>query len=85
MLAMLWVGGGILVHGFSEYGATLPEHVIHAVSEAVRTALPVAGDVAAWLTGATGAAIVGLAAGAVTALVVALVITPFAKTKHSKP
>jgi hypothetical protein len=85
MLAMLWVGGGILVHGFSEYGATLPEHVIHAVSEAVRTALPVAGDVAAWLTGATGAAIVGLAAGALTALVVALVVTPFAKTKHSKP
>ena len=85
MLAMLWVGGGILVHGLSEYGATLPEHVIHAVSEAVRGALPYAGEIWAWLAGATGAAVVGLAAGAVVALVVAIVITPFAKTKPSKP
>jgi predicted DNA repair protein MutK len=85
MLAMLWVGGGILVHGLSEYGATLPEHVIHAVSDAVRGTLPYAGEIWAWLAGATGAAVVGLAAGAVVALVVAIVITPFAKTKPSKP
>ena len=84
MLAMLWVGGGILVHGLNEYGVTLPEHVIHAVSEAVRMAVPIASDVFAWVAGASGAAIVGLAAGAVTALVVALVVTPFAKTKPSK-
>ena len=40
MLAMLWVGGGILVHGLAEYGVTAPEHLIHAVSEAVREAVP---------------------------------------------
>ena len=85
MLAMLWVGGGILVHGLSEYGATLPEHLIHAVSEAARGAVPYSGEVAAWFAGAAGAAVVGLAAGAVVGLIVGLVITPFAKTKPSKP
>lgn len=85
MLAMLWVGGGILVHGLSEYGTTLPEHVIHAVSEAARGALPFASEVGAWLTGAAGAAIVGLAAGAATALVVTVAVTPFVKAKPSKP
>jgi predicted DNA repair protein MutK len=85
MLAMLWVGGGILVHGLNEYGVTLPEHVIHAVSESVRVALPLGSDVFAWVAGAAGAAVVGLAAGAVTALVVFFALTPFAKAKPSKP
>jgi predicted DNA repair protein MutK len=85
MLAMLWVGGGILVHGLSEYGTTLPEHAIHAVSEAAREALPFAVELGAWLAGAAGAAVVGLAAGAITALVVTVVVTPFAKSKPSKP
>lgn len=85
MLAMLWVGGGILVHGLNESGVTLPEHIIHDVSEAVRQAIPVASDLFAWLAGATGGAIVGLAAGAVTALIVSIAVAPFAKTKPSKP
>ena len=70
-VAMLWVGGGILVHGLAAFGVTAPEHVIHDVAEAVRAAVPVAGDVLAWLVSATGAAIVGLVAGALTAAVVA--------------
>ena len=80
-VAMLWVGGGILVHGLATFGVTAPEHLIHDVAEAVRAAVPVAGDVLAWLVSATGAAIVGLAAGALTAAVVAVVGAPFRKTK----
>ena len=80
-VAMLWVGGGILVHGLAAFGVTAPEHLIHDIAEAVRAAVPVAGDVLAWLVSATGAAIVGLVAGALTAAVVAVVGAPFRKTK----
>jgi predicted DNA repair protein MutK len=72
MLAMLWVGGGILVHGLAEFGVTAPEHIIHGLADAVREAVPVAGDVLAWLVSATGAAVVGLASGALTAAIVAV-------------
>lgn len=82
-LAMLWVGGGILVHGLAEYGVTAPEHVIHAVSDAVRNAIPAASEALAWIAGAFGAAIVGLIAGAATAIVVKIVTAPFAKEKAS--
>ena len=37
---MLWVGGGILVHGLAAFGVTAPEHIIHGLSEAVREAVP---------------------------------------------
>lgn len=80
-VAMLWVGGGILVHGLQEYGITEPEHVIHALTDIVRGAIPVATEVFAWIAGAFGAAIVGLVAGAVTALVVKIVTAPFASAK----
>ncbi|MTD94027.1 DUF808 family protein [Hyphomicrobium sp. xq] len=79
MLAMLWVGGGILVHGLAEFGIVQPEHVIHHIAEAVAGAVPLAGGVASWLVTATGSAIVGLVAGAVTAAVVAIGGAPFRK------
>jgi uncharacterized protein len=81
MLAMLWVGGGILVHGLAEFGVTAPEHVIHALSEAVRADVPFDADVLAWLVSAAGAAIIGLLAGAVGAVVVAVGWAPFRKAK----
>jgi hypothetical protein len=78
-LAMLWVGGGILVHGLQEYGFAEPEHFIHTFSDAVRSALPVASEVFAWIAGAFGAAVVGVIAGGLTALLVKIVSAPFAR------
>lgn len=83
MLAMLWVGGGILVHGFAEYGFTQPEHVIHAVAEAIDRAVPAAGAALSWLVSATGAAIIGLIAGAITAVFVTLFINPLFKAREA--
>lgn len=80
-LAMLWVGGGILVHGLQEYGISAPEHWLHALSEGVGSVIPVASGVFAWLASATGAAIIGLVAGALTAIVVKIVSVPFAGSK----
>ena len=80
-LAMLWVGGGILVHGLAAYGIGEPEHWIHGFSEAVRTTVPVANDVLAWIAGAFGAAVVGVVAGAVTTVLVKIATAPFAKAE----
>lgn len=79
MIAMLWVGGGILVHGLAEFGVTAPEHIVHGIAEAIRDAVPVGGDVLAWLASAAGSALVALIAGAVTALVIAAAKAPFRK------
>jgi predicted DNA repair protein MutK len=72
-LAMLWVGGGILLHGAAGYGFAWPEQTIHHIAEAVAGVFPIAGAVVSWLVSATFAAIVGLIAGAI----VALVVSPF--------
>lgn len=74
MLAMLWVGGGILIHGLNEFGVSGPEHIAHAVSETMKNVFPVGfSAIIAWLATASVSALVGLVAGAITALVA----TPF--------
>jgi predicted DNA repair protein MutK len=62
--AMLWVGGGILVHGLEHFHLDTVPHSIEALSEKAHRA-PVLGAVAAWLTFAAGAAAVGLVVGGV--------------------
>lgn len=60
--AMIWVGGGILVHGLETFGVRGPAHVSHAFSTAA-AALPAIGGVASWTAGAAFAAVVGLVVG----------------------
>ena len=38
--AMIWVGGGIIIHGLEEYGLPAVGHAIHAAAEAVAHAVP---------------------------------------------
>jgi uncharacterized protein len=78
-VAMLWVGGGILVHGLNEFGIHGPEHVQHAIAEFVRSAVPGLGGFLAWLATALSSAVVGLLAGAVTALVWGVVSAPIGR------
>lgn len=61
--AMIWVGGGILIHGLEEFGFAWLAHVAHDVAAAA-AALPVIGGAAAWLAGAIIAGILGVAVGA---------------------
>lgn len=58
-LAMLWVGGGILLHGLEEFGLAAPAHALHGA------ALAIGGGIQGWLLEATGAGVLGLALGAV--------------------
>jgi predicted DNA repair protein MutK len=68
--AMLWVGGGILVHGLDELGARHIPDLVHDVSAAVGHASGPAAPVTEWLASAVAAAVVALVVGAlVTGLV----------------
>jgi len=68
--AMIWVGGGILVHGLEVLGVPAPAHLLHDWSEAAGHAAGGAAPIVAWLVTALGSGIVGLAVGAVIAFVV---------------
>lgn len=61
--AMLWVGGGIILHGLDSFGLGALPHAIHGVATSVGSLLgPVAG-IATWLIDAIGSGIIGLAIG----------------------
>ncbi len=77
--AMLWVGGGIILHGLESYGAGLPAHAIHDAAHWIGAAMPgrLAGPVE-WLVGAAGAGLAGLAVGALLIPVSERVIAPAA-------
>ena len=70
MLAMLWVGGGILLHGTEALGWHAPYGLAHAIELAVAQATGPLGGVLGWLGYAVAAALVGLVAGAVIAALV---------------
>ncbi len=61
--AMIWVGGGILVHGLHEYGFNNVPDVIHHAAEAAAHVVPVAQGVVLWVVNAIGSGIFGLAVG----------------------
>ncbi|HEY0011806.1 MAG TPA: DUF808 family protein, partial [Allosphingosinicella sp.] len=63
--AMIWVGGGIIVHGLATFHVDAPEHIIHDAAVASAHAIPFAHGLVEWLVSAAGAGIVGLALGAV--------------------
>jgi uncharacterized protein len=67
--AMIWVGGGIIVHGLEVFGAGGLAHAIHDVAEAAGHAVPGVGGVVEWVVGAAGAGLVGLAIGAAIAAI----------------
>jgi hypothetical protein len=65
--AMIWVGGGILLHGLETYGVAGPAHIVHAAGEAAAHAVPAIGGFLAWLVGAAGSGVFGLAVGGLVA------------------
>ena len=62
--AMLWVGGGIIIHGLEHYGISEPGHTIHTVAETVSHTLPALAAVLAWLVTAAASGVFGLLLGA---------------------
>ncbi len=74
--AMIWVGGGILIHGLEEYGVKAPAHAIHDAAASVAGLVPVAHGFVEWLVTAAASGLVGLAVGALLIPVTSYVIAP---------
>ncbi len=62
--AMIWVGGGIVLHGLEGYGLGALAHAIHAAAQAIANLLPAVAGVVGWVVEAFGAGVFGLALGA---------------------
>jgi uncharacterized protein len=78
-VAMLWVGGHILLLGTDTLGWHTLYGFVHHLEEQVHHAVPGAGGVLAWLVNTTASAIIGLIVGAI---VVAIVhVLPFGRRK----
>ena len=69
-LAMLWVGGHILVDGARKLGFKPPYDAIHAFEHAVHEASGAMGGVLGWLTNSTLSGVVGLILGAMVAFAI---------------
>jgi predicted DNA repair protein MutK len=74
--AMIWVGGGIIVHGLEVYGFTAIGHAIHHAAEVAGHAVPFAQAAVEWIVGAAGAGVVGLIVGAILIPVTGYAIAP---------
>jgi uncharacterized protein len=66
--AMLWVGGGIIVHGLEHFHMTFPGHTIAALANDAAAMSDLAGGVLHWLVTAGGALLTGLVIGVLIAL-----------------
>jgi uncharacterized protein len=69
-VAMLWVGGGILLHGLEELGFAGPADLAHGVQHAVEHGAGALGGVLAWLSYAVSSAVFGAIIGAFAAMLV---------------
>ncbi|MET0307487.1 MAG: DUF808 domain-containing protein [Sphingomonas sp.] len=67
-LAMLWVGGGIILHGLEELGVHAPADVAHAVQHAVEGVTGLLAGILGWLAYAIVSAILGLVLGSIIAI-----------------
>ncbi len=66
--AMLWVGGGIVLHGLEELGVHGPADIAHGIQHAVEVATGALAGVLGWLTYAVISALVGMVLGTIIAL-----------------
>ncbi len=82
VVAMLWVGGHILLVGSDELGWHGPYALVHAAEEAVANAVPALGGVLAWLVNTLASAVIGLAVGALVVAVMHLVPRRTRAAKH---
>lgn len=82
--AMIWVGGGIIVHGLEEYGFGALGHFIHDTAVAVAHAVPAIEGILEWLVTAVGSGIVGLVVGGLLIPIVGTVLVPAWKAVRGK-
>jgi uncharacterized protein len=73
-VAMLWVGGHILLVGTDELGLHFLYETVHHLEEAAHEATGALGSVVGWLVNTLGSALLGLVVGALIVLVMNLTV-----------
>jgi predicted DNA repair protein MutK len=74
--AMIWVGGGIILHGLEAYGLGWPAHALHDAGAAVARTVPFAPALIAWLVEAAGAGVAGFVVGLMAIPLTSRVLAP---------
>lgn len=75
-MAMIWVGGGIILHGLELQGIAGPAHVVHDLAGAAGGKVPFAPEATTWLASAGMSGIFGLALGFLLIPVVSYIVAP---------
>ena len=73
-VAMLWVGGHIILVGTDELGLHAIYDVVHHLEEAAHDATGALGGVVGWIVNTLGSALLGLVVGAVIVVVMTLTV-----------
>jgi uncharacterized protein len=73
-VAMLWVGGHILLVGTDELGLHILYETVHHLEEAAHDATGAVGGVVGWLVNTLGSALLGLLVGGLIVLVMSLTV-----------
>jgi uncharacterized protein len=74
--AMIWVGGGIILHGVEVYGPPAIGHAVKAAAEAAAHAVPPIAGILEWVVEAAISGLIGLLVGAASIPVAGLVFAP---------
>jgi uncharacterized protein len=74
--AMIWVGGGIILHGVEVYGPPAIGHAVKAAAEAVAHAVPPVAGILEWVVEAAISGLIGLLVGAASIPVAGFVFAP---------
>jgi predicted DNA repair protein MutK len=67
--AMLWVGGGIIIHGMEVFGLGWLPHLFHSIAHTVGGWLPAGSAAVEWIVNAVFAGVFGLALGYIIVLI----------------
>ncbi|HEV7434839.1 MAG TPA: DUF808 domain-containing protein [Pseudorhizobium sp.] len=82
--AMIWVGGGIIVHGLEGFGLPGIGHLIHNWAEVAAHAVPNVSAVTAWAVESAGYGVVGLAIGTALIPIAGYVFSPALQALKSR-
>jgi predicted DNA repair protein MutK len=74
--AMIWVGGGIVLHGLEIYGPPSIGLAVHAAAEAAAHALPSAAAALEWIVEAAISGVLGLLIGAASIPITGFAVAP---------
>jgi predicted DNA repair protein MutK len=74
--AMIWVGGGIVLHGLERYGPPSIGAAVHAAAATAAHAVPLAAGALEWIVEAAISGGLGLLTGAVTIPIVGFAVAP---------